>query len=627
MSTQAAGGSDPQSQARGPVVTVTVAAAPDVAAKAGQKTETDAQQVMPAAALVGASPQTLASPNDTDTAVTARASLGVAAGAAAGAVAGAAAGATGATAIEAAAAGAAAGAAAAKAATAAADAGADSPTVAAVGAAAGAAAAKAATDAATVGVATNAKTVPSASAAVAPVAVTVVATLATPAAPAAGIAPVAAVTDTQKVTPQAAEPAVASPPSSQVAPQAAAPVVASPQVQDTQPAALPMVAPVVVVASPEVTDTQPDALPVVVAPVVASPQASSEGVASATEAKDAIVAAASTVVDVPQKAAPLGRTLTAVGVLTHGPGLNGGVLDVDTNPLGGWRVWPQLQQIIAGITFATTVKAACMAGNVLVQVSPYPQVKRWSSRGCTGESDPAPYVSIAFGGWQWCYYGLFAWWLTKRSGFLILVHSNCLGALLGTYYTLTFYRNCRHDSISQGLQKYLTAVATLALFQVCTLMVLPAERALFLTGLIASFCSFVGALSMLVSVPTVVRTEDSRIISGPLAASNFMSAAVWVVCGWMLSDPLIGSPNVVAVLASGTCLYLKSRYPASDEDGDEFQKPVEFCQESQALQPLPSALKSKNSTLSEYATFPNPFASTFTKAAKAEVHGDCGGTF
>jgi len=193
-------------------------------------------------------------------------------------------------------------------------------------------------------------------------------------------------------------------------------------------------------------------------------------------------------------------------------------------------MWPELScldRLLAGITFATMVKALCMAGNVLVQISPYPQVQRWELRGSTGEADAAPYVSICFGGWQWCYYGLFAFLITKRSGFLVLVHSNVLGAVLGTYYTVAFYRNCKNDLARQSLQKYLTAVSTLIFLQVTTIATLPVERALFLTGLISSFCSFVGAISMLASVPTVIRTKDSRSIPGPLVLANMLSAAVW----------------------------------------------------------------------------------------------------
>lgn len=237
-----------------------------------------------------------------------------------------------------------------------------------------------------------------------------------------------------------------------------------------------------------------------------------------------------------------------------------------------WRVWQELsalESLLAGLTFASMVKAMCMAGNILVQISPYPQVQRWELRGCTGESDAAPYVSIAFGGWQWCYYGFFAYFITTRSGFLILVHSNFLGAILGTYYIITYFRNCRNPEMLQNLQKYLAAVVALILLQVCALTTLPVERALFMTGLVSSFCSFVGAISMLFCLPAVIRSKDSRAIPGPLVTANLASAVVWCICGLMLSDPMIAAPNVVCCLSSLLCLYLKLVYPHPDEPGRE----------------------------------------------------------
>jgi len=219
------------------------------------------------------------------------------------------------------------------------------------------------------------------------------------------------------------------------------------------------------------------------------------------------------------------------------------------------------------LTFAAIVKTLCMIGNIIVQLSPYPQVKRWEFRGSTGEADAAPYVSIMFGGWQWCFYGMFAWILTKRSGFLILVHSNCLGAALGTYYTITFYRFCCSEPALRNLYQYTAAIASLAVFQATALVTLPAERALFLCGLVSSFCSFVGAMSVLVTVPAVLRTKNSRSIPGPLVLSAFGCSLVWCVCGWMLADPLVLCPNVASTLASLVCIILKLRYP-SDDKGD-----------------------------------------------------------
>ncbi|CAK0828945.1 unnamed protein product, partial [Prorocentrum cordatum] len=84
--------------------------------------------------------------------------------------------------------------------------------------------------------------------------------------------------------------------------------------------------------------------------------------------------------------------------------------------LAGTRSW--LVHLLTGLTYAAVVKAMCLAGNILVQLSPYSEVKLWERRRATGEADAAPYLSIAFGGWQWCYYGFFAWHLTGQAGFL-----------------------------------------------------------------------------------------------------------------------------------------------------------------------------------------------------------------
>jgi len=225
------------------------------------------------------------------------------------------------------------------------------------------------------------------------------------------------------------------------------------------------------------------------------------------------------------------------------------------------------------------VKALCMAGNVLVQISPYPQVKKWSHRGDTGETDSAPYLAICFGGWQWCFYGTFAWLVTGQSGFLILVHSNCLGALLGTYYLVVFYKNCRYDISRSGLQKYLTGIAALMIFQAFCITTLPPPRALMLSGLIGSFCSFMGAMSMLVMVPVAIRTKDTRSIPGLLIGANFASALVWCACGWMLGDWMVMGPNIASAFSSLSCLCLKAMYPSQDDP--EQSKQVDFD-----LQPL-----------------------------------------
>ena len=288
-----------------------------------------------------------------------------------------------------------------------------------------------------------------------------------------------------------------------------------------------------------------------------------------------------------------------------------------------WRIWPQLggfEKLLAGITFMSMLKACCMAGNILVQLSPYPQVTRWESTGCTGDSDAAPYVSIAFGGWQWCYYGLFAFFVTKRSGFLILVHSNCLGAVLGTYYSVAFYRNCNHDHSLGGLQRYTSAVVMLVLFQLCSLAVLPVERALFVTGLISSFCSFIGAISILVSLPRVIQTQDSTSIPALLVSANLVSSLVWCICGWMLEDPLIASPNIVGFLSGCVCMSLKYMYPAHEWSSPKREQRAPTAIATVADTPLtPSRGRRNLQTRSTAATWKPATAMTYRSC-------DTGGT-
>lgn len=286
-------------------------------------------------------------------------------------------------------------------------------------------------------------------------------------------------------------------------------------------------------------------------------------------------------------------------VILAAPAQNSGVKPeaasmANTSPSQEELYWSEnLQSFMQSITFGEVVKILCLLGNVLVQVAPYPQVMRWQQRGCTGDADSAPYISIAFGGWQWCYYGAFAWYWTGKSGFMILVESNILGALLGTYYVFVYWRHCQREISKEALQSYLTAVTTLIAFQVCALIALPRPRVLFLTGLVSSFCSFLGAASLLTSVPAVLTYKDSKGISAPLVISNFFCAVVWSICGFRLEDPLIMMPNGFTILACLLCMYLKLAFPSYETDAAsevyvQPSKPTTKILLQQLLKPSPS---------------------------------------
>jgi len=230
--------------------------------------------------------------------------------------------------------------------------------------------------------------------------------------------------------------------------------------------------------------------------------------------------------------------------------------------------------IVQSASFALFVKAACMISNVIFQVSPLPQVQQWVSQACTGEADSAPFVAIAFGGWQWCFYGIFAWLITQRSGFLILVHSNCLGALLGTYYSFAFERHCKSQSNMSGFWAYLRVAAGLAAIQFAAMLLLPIARALFLSGIIASLCSVASAASTLVTLPTVIKTGRSDSIPGAVVWAGLASAVIWFICGIMLSDPCILIPNGFAIVTGVACVILKIKFPSGDVVKDTAKFPT-----------------------------------------------------
>jgi len=212
-------------------------------------------------------------------------------------------------------------------------------------------------------------------------------------------------------------------------------------------------------------------------------------------------------------------------------------------------------------SFAFVVKAMCMLSNVAFQVSPIPQINAFHKMGDTGEADAAPFISILYGGCQWCFYGLFAFLVTKKSGFLVLVYSNVMGAFLGVYYIWGFQRNCRNKASLRMLFRYYKAVSTLAFLQIAAMLVFPKERALFFCGLVSSVCSVVGACSLLTALPTVLKTKCSSSINLPLLVVGVASSCLWLLCGFILWDAWIVVPNSLGMVCQLSLLVVVFRFP------------------------------------------------------------------
>merc|ERR1719398_173684 len=61
----------------------------------------------------------------------------------------------------------------------------------------------------------------------------------------------------------------------------------------------------------------------------------------------------------------------------------------------GWFGWMRFS-----LSFAFVVKTLCMMCNIFYQASPLPLITDITAKGDTGSADLAPFIAVAYGGWQ-----------------------------------------------------------------------------------------------------------------------------------------------------------------------------------------------------------------------------------
>jgi len=235
-----------------------------------------------------------------------------------------------------------------------------------------------------------------------------------------------------------------------------------------------------------------------------------------------------------------------------------------------WRVvqgWAE-NWILAcwrGLSALILLKAACMLSNMVFQMSPVPLIKTIVSKQDTGDVDAAPLICIAFGCCQWTFYGMFAWWVTAKGGFLVLVYANVMGAILGIIYVMLYHLHCKSQDWWRQLVMYYRIAVFAALLQVVVLYSCPRQQALFIVGAVASTCSLLSAVSPLGCLFRVVQTQCSKPIPLPLVLASSVSAILWAACGVQLADPMIAWPNIIAIAANTILLFFAAYYPQDEK--------------------------------------------------------------
>merc|ERR1719356_748167 len=190
-----------------------------------------------------------------------------------------------------------------------------------------------------------------------------------------------------------------------------------------------------------------------------------------------------------------------------------------------------------------------------------PQVRQFTKEQDTGEVDAAPFVSILYGGCQWCFYGIFAYEYTQKSGFLVLVYSNFLGVFCGLYYIWVFQSHCQNPATSNKLQIYYRGVGFMISIQVIAVALLARAQALYFCGMVSSTCSVLGSCSLLSTLPAVLRDRCSASINLPLLIAGMTGTVLWIICGFILWDFLIVLPNVMGLVIQSICMSLVLYFP------------------------------------------------------------------
>eukprot|EP00929_Paragymnodinium_shiwhaense_P018976 TRINITY_DN13080_c0_g1_i1.p1 TRINITY_DN13080_c0_g1~~TRINITY_DN13080_c0_g1_i1.p1 ORF type:complete len:443 (+),score=122.07 TRINITY_DN13080_c0_g1_i1:179-1507(+) len=250
-----------------------------------------------------------------------------------------------------------------------------------------------------------------------------------------------------------------------------------------------------------------------------------------------------------------------LGVRSLKPKSTAAFFQQQQHPLATTSWWSLLRLTIS---FTLIIKCVAVLSNVVMHISPFPLVKEFKTSGHTGDADSAPFVSIAYCSSQSAFYGMYAYWVTSRSGFLVLCYSNVVGVTLGMYYVYTFLGNCRNVDILALTRMYLKAAAFLVSIQAIAILVLPPTRSLFFVGLTSSMAALISAFSLITSVPEVLRTQCSKNLPVPVLISGAVSAFLWFLCGVDLCDPYIAGPNGIYVLIAGFALSLAAYYPREE---------------------------------------------------------------
>lgn len=216
----------------------------------------------------------------------------------------------------------------------------------------------------------------------------------------------------------------------------------------------------------------------------------------------------------------------------------------------------RIHHMLRLLSFSFLLKAGAICSSVLLTLSPLRAVWKMQEAQNTLTYPPFTFFCVAACGLQWCMYGSFAFLVTNNYGFLILVYSNILGVIMGTYYCYTYYAVCKDEMRLR--QFYGCCYAALANygFEAFVIPSLPHPRALLIVGTLSAFYSVLVSFAPIADFNKIVEKGDVSGMPQDVVMASFVASVLWFGCALLLHDTWILVPNFFGLVLGGFQLFL-----------------------------------------------------------------------
>lgn len=221
----------------------------------------------------------------------------------------------------------------------------------------------------------------------------------------------------------------------------------------------------------------------------------------------------------------------------------------------------QPNDVLPNANFEFVIKVFAIGSNILLQLSPLRLITEMRLLGSVGHFSSFPLVALTGCGFQWSFYGYYAWSISQNSGFLMLIYANILGLVLGMYYLIEYsqiaaispviYDNAKATKIATfGMRRQLELLGGLfAIEGIFCLYGGDVADGLLFSGALSALVSILVSASPMVAIPKIWSTQSTKsCLPIDMVLASMISSVLWLWCGYLLGDPWVWMPNLCGVI-------------------------------------------------------------------------------